>query len=128
VCSFLKSCVQFLMKYVLSGEAKGRHAYRTHVSHLSKGRHVYRTCVSHLIKGRRALWRCVSLLLNMLKKKKALQIILHGNAPYASMRGARWYRYAKRMCANRHPTARRKKHYMEHKLSEIFEANDLSWV
>jgi hypothetical protein len=62
------------------------------------------------------------------KKKKALQIILHGNAPYASMRGARWHRYAKRMCANRHPTARRKKHYMEHKLSEIFEANGLPWV
>jgi hypothetical protein len=82
VCSFLKSCVQFLMKCVLSDKAKGRHAYRTRVSHLSKGRRAYRTHVSHLIKGRHALWRHVSLLLNM--HKKALQIILHGNAPCAS--------------------------------------------
>jgi hypothetical protein len=64
VCSFLKSCVQFLVKCVqfpkvlcsVSGEAKGRRAYRTHVSHLSKGRHT--------------LWRRVSLLLNIHKKRK----------------------------------------------------------
>jgi hypothetical protein len=60
--------------------------------------------------------------------KKALQIILHGNAPCASTRGARWHGYAKRMCASGHPVAQRKKHCMEHKLSEIFEANDLHWV
>jgi hypothetical protein len=61
------------------------------------------------------------------KKKKALQIILHGNAPCASTRGARWHGYAKHICANGHPAARRKKHRMEHKLSEIFEANGLPW-
>jgi hypothetical protein len=70
-CSFLKSCVQFLVKCVLSGEAKGRHAYRTHISHLSKGRRAYRTRISHLIKGRRALWRRVSLLLNMHTRKES---------------------------------------------------------
>jgi hypothetical protein len=54
-------------------------------------------------------------------KKKALQIILHGNAPCASTRGVRWHRYAKRICAKGHPAARRKKHCMAHKLSIIFE-------
>jgi hypothetical protein len=48
VCSFLKSCVQFLVKCVLSGEAKGRHTYRTHVSHLSKG-DVPTERVSHIL-------------------------------------------------------------------------------
>jgi hypothetical protein len=70
VCSFLKSCVQFLVKCVLSIEAKGRHAYRTRVSHLSKGRRAYRTRVLHLSKGRNTLWRRVSLLLNMHTKKE----------------------------------------------------------
>jgi hypothetical protein len=128
VCSFLKSCVQFLVKCVLSGEAKGRHAYRTRVSHLSKGRLAYRMRVSHLIKGRYTLLRCVCLLLNMHTKKKALQIILHENAPSASTRGARWHRYAKLICANGHPVARSKKHRVEHKLSEIFELFRLARV
>jgi hypothetical protein len=66
---FLKSCIQFLVKCVISSEAKGRHVYRTCVSHLSKGRRAYRTGVSHLSKGRCALWRRVSLLLNMHKKE-----------------------------------------------------------
>jgi hypothetical protein len=61
-------------------------------------------------------------------KKKALQIILHGNAPCASTRGARWHGYAKCICANGHPVARRKKHSVEHKLSKVFEANGLPWV
>jgi hypothetical protein len=62
---FLK-CVQFPeVLCSFSGEAKGRCAYRTRVSHLSKGRHAYRMCVSHLSKGRGVLWRCVSPLLNM---------------------------------------------------------------
>jgi hypothetical protein len=68
VCSFLKSRVQFLVKCVLFGEAKGRQAYRTRISHLSKGRRAYRMHVSHLIKGRHALWRRVTLLINMHKK------------------------------------------------------------
>jgi hypothetical protein len=121
VCSFLKSRVQFLVKCVLSGEAKGRHAYRTCVSHLSKGRYAYRMRISHLIKERRALWRRISLLLNMHKKESALQIILHGNAPCASTWGVCWHGYVKRICANSHPVARSKKHRVEHKLSEIFE-------
>jgi hypothetical protein len=70
VCSFLKSCVQFLVKCVLSDEAKGRHSYRMRVSHHSKRRCAYKMCVSHLSKGRHALWRCISLLLNMHKKRK----------------------------------------------------------
>jgi hypothetical protein len=78
VCSFLKSCVQFLVKCVLSGEAKGRHAYKTLISHLSKGRHAYRMCVSHLSKGRCALWRRVSLLLNMYKKRKPYRLFSTG--------------------------------------------------
>jgi hypothetical protein len=98
--SFLKSCVQFLVKCVLSREAKGGRAYRTHVS----------------------------LLLNMHTKKKPQQIILHGDAPYASTWGAHWYEYIKRICANGHPAARRKKHRVEHELPEIFEANGLPWV
>jgi hypothetical protein len=62
------------------------------------------------------------------QKKKALQIILHGNAPCVSTWGARWHGYAKRICANNHPVARRKEHCVEHKLSEIYEANGMSWV
>jgi hypothetical protein len=77
--------------------------------------------VSHLIKGRCMLLRRVCLLLNMHTKKKALQIILYENAPSASTRGAHWHRYAKLICANGHPVALRKKHHVEHKLSEIFE-------
>jgi hypothetical protein len=114
-------CIQFLVKCVLSGEAKGRHAYGTRVSHLSKGRRAYRTCVSHLSKGRRMLWRHVSLLLNMHKKEESLQIILHRNAPCASTRCARWNVYAKRMCTNGHAAARLKKHCVEHKLLEFFD-------
>jgi hypothetical protein len=53
--------------------------------------------------------------------KKAVQIILHGNAPCAGTLGARWHGYAKRICANGHPAAQHKKHCVEHKLSEIFE-------
>jgi hypothetical protein len=128
MCSFLKSCVQFLVKCVLSGEAKGRHAYRTRVSLLSKGRCAFRTRVLHLSKGRRTLWRRVSLLLNMHTINKALQIIPYRNAPCARTRGACWHRYAKRICANGHLAARRKNHRVEHKLSEIFEANVLLWV
>jgi hypothetical protein len=92
VCSFLKSCVQFLVKCVLSGEAKGRHAYITCVSHLSKGRRAYRMRVSHLSKGRCVLWRCAPLLLNMHKKKKACKSVSMGMllAPTHSVRaGAR---------------------------------------
>jgi hypothetical protein len=77
VCSFLKSCVQFLVKCVLFGEAKVRDTYRMHVSHLSKGRRAYKMRISHLSEGRHVLWRRVSLLLNICtKKKKALHIIL----------------------------------------------------
>jgi hypothetical protein len=68
---FLK-CVQFPeVLCSISGEvcAKGRHAYRTRISHLSKGRRTYRMRVSHLIKERHALWRRISLLLNMHKKE-----------------------------------------------------------
>jgi hypothetical protein len=65
VYSFLKYSVLFLVMCVLSGEAKGRHAYRTRVSHLSEGRRAYIMRVSHLSKGRHALWRRVSLLLNV---------------------------------------------------------------
>jgi hypothetical protein len=61
---FLK-CVQFpKVLCSVSGEAKGRHAYRTHISHPSK--------------GRRMLWRRVSLLLNMRKKKKAYRLASTG--------------------------------------------------
>jgi hypothetical protein len=60
--------------------------------------------------------------------KKALQIILHGNAPCASTRGAHWHGYAKRICANDHPAAWHKKHHVEHKLSEIFELFRLARV
>jgi hypothetical protein len=78
VCSFLKSCDQFLVKCVLSGEAKGRHTYRTCVAHLSKGRHTYRMRVSLISKGRCALLRCVSLLLNMHKKRKPYRLFSMG--------------------------------------------------
>jgi hypothetical protein len=61
-------------------------------------------------------------------KKKVLQIILHANAPCASTRGARWHGYAKRICSNGHPVARRKKHRVEHKLSEIFELFGLARI
>jgi hypothetical protein len=128
VCSFLKSCVQFLVKCVLFGEAKGRQTYRTCVSHLSKGRHAYRTRVSHLIKERHTLWRHVSLILNMHTQKKALQIILHRNDPCTGARGAHGHGYAKRICANSHPVARHNKHRVEHKLSEIFELFGLARI
>jgi hypothetical protein len=72
------------------------------------------------------LWMRVSLLLNM--HKNALQIILHVNAPCASTQGARWHGYAKRICDNGHPAARRKKHLVEHKLSEIFKLFGLARV
>jgi hypothetical protein len=55
---FLK-CVQFPKALCpVSGEAKGRHAYRTRISHLTK--------------GRRTLSRRVSLLLNMHTKKESI--------------------------------------------------------
>jgi hypothetical protein len=121
---FLK-CVQFPeVLCLVSGEAIGRCAYGTRVSHLSEGRRACRTRDSHLSKGRRTLWRHVSLLLNMHKKRKPTdyspwECSLHQHAacPLA--------RVCESTCANGHMRARCKKHCMEHKLSEIFEAHRL---
>jgi hypothetical protein len=116
---FLK-CAQFSeVLCSVSSEAKGRCTYRMHVSHLSK--------------GRRVLWRHVSLLLNM--HKKSLQIILHGNAPCANTQHESkiscymLHTYRMHVCVPMVTLqARCKKHCVEHKLSEIFEARKLPWV
>jgi hypothetical protein len=127
MCSFLKSCVQFLVKCVLSGEAKGRHTYTECASRILVKGDVPTERVSRiLVKGD---VRCEGASpFYLICTKKVLQIILHGNAPCASTQGACWHGYAKRICANGHPAARHKKHRMEHKLSEIFKANGMSWV
>jgi hypothetical protein len=54
--------------------------------------------------------------------QKSLQIILHGNAPCAIMRRSRWNTYTHVCVTMGTQWARRKKHHVEHKLSEIFEA------
>jgi hypothetical protein len=96
------------------------------VSHLSKRRHAYEMCVTHLTKWRHALWRRVSPLLNMQKKNTyrlfstGFSLRQHAACPLAHRRES--------MCANGHVQAQHKKHYVEHKLSDIFEALRLSWV
>jgi hypothetical protein len=73
ICLFLK-CVQFPeVLCLVSGEAKGRRAYRMRVSHLSK--------------GGRTFWRRVSILLNVHKKKKAYRLFSTGihHAPARGM-------------------------------------------
>jgi hypothetical protein len=130
---FLKSCVQFLMDTIVNPaiaqflmKKNGDVLSGLCVSHLSKGRRTNEMRVSHLTKGRHVLWRRVSPLLNM-QKKNTYRLFSMG---FSLCQHAAWplAHICARMCTNGHVWARRKKHRVEHKLSDIFEALRLLWV
>jgi hypothetical protein len=71
-------------------------------------------------KGRSALWGRISLLLHM-HKNDCQYNILHGMLLAPARNGAHWHKYV-HICGNDTMRAWCKKHRMEHKLFEIFDA------
>jgi hypothetical protein len=106
--------------YSVSDEVKGRRDHTTRVSYVRR-RETYPRNV-HLVSYERAF----PLYLTCTKKNvyeifyTKYSLRQHATCPLAHKR--------KPMCANGYPMGPHKKHHVEHKLSDIFEAPKLSWV
>jgi hypothetical protein len=88
VCSFLKSCVQFLVKQ--KGDAHTERKSRI----LVKGDAPTERASRILVKGDAPKERASPFYL-ICTRKESIQIILHGYAPCANTQRARWHAYVK---------------------------------
>jgi hypothetical protein len=95
---------------LISDEEKGRRALGTHVSHLIKRRH--------------ALWRRVCPLLHM--QKRIPIDYSPWDSPYTNTQHDLWHTYVHVCVPMVTLQTRHKKHCVEHKLCDIFEALRLS--
>jgi hypothetical protein len=111
----------------VSDEEKGRRVHVTRVSYLSRREMRPRNmCLISEKKGDVPTQRASPFYLTCTKKN--IYILFSTGCPLRQHVACLLAHIHAHICANRHEQARCKKHRVEHKLSEIFEALRLSWV